>query len=171
MAKGDLVVSVDPREPSGSGMLNEYLYQNKNFGDRVPENHARVLRGEGVTQKAHANATSEKYNEKCKEKEKARHKKDEQAVRRLEQEMNAMTEAEFLQKARLDQQGIPSLSCLPLQLNANCTQSSTTASELTFRLAPIGPAIEQSLTPASSFHERENNVAMPTLSVAWSRRQ
>ena len=87
-------------------MLNEYLYRNENFGDILLQNNTRILRSEGVTQKAHANATSNEAKENHKEKEKER-KRSEQAVCRLEREMNAITDAELLRKARLDQKGNP----------------------------------------------------------------
>ena len=83
-------------------MLDKYLHTIKNVADPLVLGGGRVLRSDSKRAE-NPKAASQTYNEK----------KDQAAMRKLEKEMDMLTDPILLQDAREDQDGLRTLHSLP----------------------------------------------------------
>jgi hypothetical protein len=86
---------MDSKKESCKGMIDPYLYYPINIIDRLGNVGGYVLRSGNKTAESHGAASRGKNN----------NKEDETAMRRLEQEMDHLTDPRLLRAAREDQQG------------------------------------------------------------------
>jgi hypothetical protein len=93
---------MDSTKETCKGMIDPYLYYPINIIDRLGNVGGHVLRSGNKTAEIHGASSRENENKK----------KDETTMRRLEQEMDELTDPEFLRAAREDQRGQRTLSPL-----------------------------------------------------------
>ncbi|KAJ9493958.1 hypothetical protein H2202_010625 [Exophiala xenobiotica] len=82
---------------SPSGMLDAYLLPTDNFTGRLAQQQGRDLRSSKTPKKPDADTNGQKTKEK----------KNDAAVRKLEKEMDGMTNPALLRHAREDQRALP----------------------------------------------------------------